>query len=108
GVAFGASSAHHVSGGVIVITCALLQFAATAVGVAIGTFLHRPVVRHGGVALLVAMGAVVVLALLPPVQHVLRDLNDDRAGSALVASVIAIAIGLGAVAAAGALADRAT
>jgi len=108
GVAFAVSPARSVNGGVIVGTCVAVQLAAAAIGVAIGTFLHRPVVRHGGYALLASIGVIVVLALLPPVQHVLRDLNDDRAASALVASVIALTIGVGAVALAGALANRAT
>ena len=98
---------HARNAGVVVITCILVQLAATALGVAIGTFVHRPVVRNGGLTLLVSVGALVALALLPPVQHVLRDLNDGRAGTACVGGLIALAIGIAAVATAGALANRA-
>jgi hypothetical protein len=108
GIALAEQSTRRVNGAVIVITCVLVQLAATALGVGIGTLLHRPVVRNTGVALLVSIGALVGLVLLPPVQHVLRNLNDDRTGSALVASLVAMAIGIGAIAAAGALADRST
>jgi hypothetical protein len=106
GLATAQNPAHAPNPVVIVITALLLQVAATAVGVAIGTCLHRPVVDNTGVALLVSIGAFVVLALLPPLQHVLRDLNDDRVGRALVAVPVAIVVALGAVVGAGALADR--
>lgn len=91
----------HVVGG-----CVLLQLAATAIGVGIGTVLHRPVVRQAGAALLVAVAALVGLILLPPVQHVLRQFNDDRTGGLVVLTLVALAAGAVAVTAAGALADR--
>jgi Kef-type K+ transport system membrane component KefB len=92
---------------VIVLFCVLVQLASTAVGVAIGTLLHRPVVRHTGITLLVSIGAFVGLVLLPPVQHALRTLNDDHTDGVLVMCVIALLIGVGAVALSGVLADRA-
>lgn len=91
----------HIIGG-----CLLLELTATAIGVGIGTLLHRPVVRHGGATLLVATGALVGLILLPPVQHVLRQLNDDRTGGLVVLTLVALAAGTASVGAAGVLADR--
>jgi hypothetical protein len=108
GIAVAEHPATSVSTGVIVAICLLVQLASTAIGVGIGTLLHRPVVRNLGITMLVAVGALVGLVLLPPVQHVLRTLNGDRTGGVVVACVIAIAFGVAAVTAAGALADRAT
>jgi hypothetical protein len=91
---------------VVVGACVLLQLAATAVGVGIGTLLHRPVVRHAGFTLLVAAGALIGVILLPPVQFVLRELNDGRTTGVVALAAVAGVISLGAVATAGALADR--
>ena len=92
---------------VIVGACVLLELAATAIaGAAIGTLLHRPVLRHAGVTLLVALGALVGLILLPPVQYVLRELNDGRTNGVVALAAAGVALALGAVATASALADR--
>ena len=61
---------------VVVGICVLMQLAGTAIGVGIGTLLHRPIVRHAGVTLLVTVAALVGTILLPPVRTVLRALND--------------------------------
>jgi hypothetical protein len=106
GIALATSPSRPVSNVRIVGACVLLQLAATAIGVGIGTLLHRPVLRNGGVTLLVSVGALVVLVLLPPVQHVLRELNDDRTGGLVVLSLVALVAGTAAVALSGALADR--
>ena len=106
GYASGIDPARSTSQAQIVAGCVLLQLAATAIGVGIGTLLHRPVVRNVGVTLLVAIGALVGLILLPPVQHVLRQLNDDRTGGLIVLTLVALAASAAAVATAGALADR--
>jgi hypothetical protein len=91
---------------VVVGACVLAQIAATATGVAIGTLLHRPVLRQAGVALLVAVSAVVGVMLLPPVQYVLRALNEGRTSGLLALATAAAVIAIGAVTTAGALADR--
>jgi hypothetical protein len=106
GIALAATPSRPASTVRIYGACVLLQLAATAIGVGIGTLLHRPVIRNGGVTLLVSVGALVVLILLPPVQHVLRQLNDDRTGGLLALSAVALAAGIAAVALSGALADR--
>jgi hypothetical protein len=91
----------HIVGG-----CLFLQLAATAIGVSIGTVLHRPVVRNAGATLLVATAGLVGVILLPPVQHVLRQLNDGRTGGLIALTLVALTAGATTVAAAGALADR--
>ena len=91
---------------VVVGACVLLQLAATAIGVGIGTLLHRPVVRHAGFTLLVAAAALIGVILLPPVQFVLRALNDGRTTGVVALAAAAGAIAIAAVATAGALADR--
>jgi hypothetical protein len=106
GIALAATPRRPVGNVRIYGACLLLQLAATAIGVGIGTLLHRPVVRNTGVTLLVSVGALVTLILLPPVQHVLRQMNDDRTGGLVVLSVVALAATALAVAVSGALADR--
>jgi hypothetical protein len=91
---------------VVVGTCVLMQLAATAIGVAFGTLLHRPVLRHTGVTLLVTIAALVGIILLPPVQSVLRALNDGRTTGVIVLAAAGGVIAFAAVTAAGALADR--
>jgi hypothetical protein len=90
----------------IVIACVLMQLAATAIGVAIGTMLHRPVIRHPGITLLASGAALVGLVLLPPVQYVLRQMNDGRTGGVVALTAAAVAVAAAAVATAGTLADR--
>ena len=91
---------------VVVGACVLMQLAATAIGVGIGTLLHRPVLRHVGVTLLVTVAALVGIVLLPPVQYVLRALNNGRTTGVVALAAAAGVIAFGAVTAAGALADR--
>jgi len=91
---------------VVVGACVLMQLAATAVGVAIGTLLHRPVLRHAGVTLLLTAAALVGIILLPPVQFVLRALNDGRTTGVIALAAAGVIIALAAVTAASALADR--
>ncbi|MGO9873075.1 MAG: hypothetical protein ACLPVY_04675 [Acidimicrobiia bacterium] len=91
---------------VVVGACVLLQLAATAIGVGIGTLLHRPVLRHVGVTLLVAVAALVGTILLPPVQGVLRALNNGRTAGVIALAAAGGVVALAAVAAASALADR--
>jgi hypothetical protein len=91
---------------VVVGTCVLMQLAATAIGVGVGTLLHRPVLRHAGVALLVTVAALVGIILAPPVQSVLRALNKGRSTGVIALAAAGVVIALAAVTAAGALADR--
>ncbi len=67
--------------------------AGALVGNAIGVFLHRPLVHSIAWSLVVAVGATIAVALLPPVQDVLYDLDHGslRGVPALLAGAAAVA-----------------
>jgi hypothetical protein len=106
GIASGTSATRPVGAARVDVSCVLLELAATAIGVGLGTLLHRPVLRNSGVGVLVAIGGLVGVILLPPVQHVLRQLNDDRTGGLVPLTLAALALGGLCVALSGALAAR--
>ncbi len=106
GIVVASTPTPPMSHGKVLGACVVLELAATAIGVGVGSLLHRPVVRHAGATLLVAVGALVGLILLPPVQHVLRQMNDGRIGGLVPFVVVAIAGGAALVAVAAVLADR--
>lgn len=56
--------------------------AAVLIGLGIGTFLHRPLLRHRGLSVLTATAGCIVVMLLPPIQSAHRALNDDRVSGA--------------------------
>jgi hypothetical protein len=105
-IAVGTSPSRPINHAQIIGGCLLLGVVATAIGVGIGTALHRPVVRNSGGALLAATGGLVVLILLPPVQHVLRQFNDNRTGGLIVLALVGLTAAAAVVTAAGMLADR--
>src|SRR5262249_30881110 len=49
-------------------------------GVAIGAFLHRPIVRSTAWTVIAALVAIIVVVLLPPVRDVLHDVDHARIG----------------------------
>ncbi len=106
GIVVAGNPEHSISQTRIVIASLLLELTATAAGVGLGTLLHRPVVRHAGATLLVVVAGLIGLILLPPVEHVLRQFNDDRTGGLGVLTAVTIAAALLAVGAGGVLADR--
>jgi hypothetical protein len=57
-------------------------------GVAIGGFLHRPVVRSTAWVVVIAIVAVIVVALLPPVRDVLRDTDHGEIGGVGILTVV--------------------
>ena len=97
----GASSATIVAG-----TVGLLVGAAL-LGVAIGGFLHRPLLRSPAWTVVVALIAIMVVVLLPPVRDVLHDADHARIGGVGVLVVVAGAIAAAASWSAAALAARA-
>ncbi len=97
----GASSATIVAG-----TVGLLVGAAL-LGVAIGGFLHRPMLRSPAWTVVVASIAIMVVVLLPPVRDVLHDADHARIGGVGVLVVVAGAIAAAAGWSAAALAARA-
>jgi hypothetical protein len=82
----------------LAVTLALLVGAALA-GTATGAFLHRPLVRNVGWAVVVAAAVLIAGALLPPVQHVLRSYDRSQAGSVAVLVAVTAALAAGATAA---------
>ncbi len=84
----------------------VIQVAATAIGVACGTLLHRPIVRQFGAMLVGSTGALVVLVVLPPTQHEIRQLDEGHTGGLAGYAAVAIAIGITAVVSASYVADR--
>lgn len=64
-------------------------------GVAIGAFLHRPLVRSTAWTVVVALVAIMVVVLLPPVRDVLRGADHARIGGVgilFVASLVIAAV----------------
>lgn len=57
-----------------------LLLSAVLLGVAIGAVLHRPVVRSTAWTVVLALVALLVVALLPPVRDVLHDADHGRVG----------------------------
>jgi len=54
-----------------------IQMAVVLAGIAIGTFLHKPFVSNRGVAMLIAVAAIVGVLRLPVVGELLRRANRD-------------------------------
>ncbi len=55
----------------------VLLVSGALIGSAIGVFLHRPVIRSVAWSLVLGASAAIAVALLPPVQHVLRNFDHD-------------------------------
>ena len=97
-----ASTATAVAG-----TVGLLASAAL-LGVAIGAFLHRPLLRSTAWTVVAGLVAIMVVVLLPPVRDVLHDADHARIGGVGVLFVVSLAIVGAAGWAAAALASRAS
>ena len=86
--------------------CLLMQLSGTELGVAIGTLLHRPVMRHAGFTVLLAIAAILGLIPLPPVQSVLRALDHGRTTGVLLLAALSTVVALAATTGAATLAGR--
>ena len=75
-------------------------------GTAIGAFLHRPIVRSTAWTVVVAVVAIMVVVLLPPVRDVLHDADHAHIGGVGVLVVASAAVAGVAGVAAAALAAR--
>ena len=85
----------------VVVGTAGLLASATLIGVAIGALLHRPVVRSTAWTVILAVVAILVVVLLPPVRSVLHDADHGSIGGAVLLLPVAIvAAAIGGVAAA--------
>jgi hypothetical protein len=61
-------------------------------GVAIGAFLHRPQLRSPAWTVVIALGAIMAVALLPPVRDVLRDADHGRIAGVGGLCAVALAV----------------
>ena len=61
-------------------------------GVAIGSLLHRPVVRSAAWTVLLALVAIVVVVLLPPVRDVLHDVDHADVGGVAILLAVSVAV----------------
>lgn len=66
---------------VVVLAGTAVSLSGIMIGIGIGTLLHRPVLRHRGLSLLLAILGWILVLLLPPVQSVHRSLNDGNANA---------------------------
>lgn len=61
-------------------------------GVAAGSYLHQPIVRHRGAAFLIGCGVTLAIMLFPPLQSALRraDVDETTIAAVLFASVVVV------------------
>jgi len=73
-----------------------LELAGCIVGVGIGSALHRPMVRHVGLTVVGAVAALLACLAVPPVTHLLREIDAGDTGASYLllasASVAAAAL----------------
>jgi hypothetical protein len=84
GASDGTSTARILAG-----TVGLLASGAV-LGVAIGAFLHRPLVRSPAWTVVAALVAIMLVVLLPPVRDVLHDADHARIGG--VAALLLVSL----------------
>jgi hypothetical protein len=61
-------------------------------GIAIGSFLHRPILRSIAWVVVIALVAIMVVVLLPPVRDVLHDADHSRIGGVGVLLVVSLVL----------------
>ena len=76
------------------------------IGIGIGTLLHRPLLRHRGLSLLLATGGCIVVMLLAPIQSVHRSLNNGDSNTTWLLFTAALAWAAASVLVASQLTDR--
>jgi hypothetical protein len=96
-LAFAGDRSRHDAGSLVATSSAAL-LAAAFIGSTIGGFLHRPVLRNVAWSVTLAIAAILVVALLPPIHDVLRALNDDRATNVVALLLASAALATGATA----------
>ncbi len=84
----------------------ILLLAASLFGLAIGTCLHRPLVRHQGATVLVAAASLLAAVALPPVRSALRAFGDGRPGRGVGLALVSLGIAGAATAVASRMASR--
>jgi hypothetical protein len=71
-----------------------LTVSGALIGVALGTPLHRPIIRSQSTSLLLGLGLVIAVILLPPMQSVEKDASNNEIGHVPALLAIAIALAL--------------
>jgi hypothetical protein len=97
---------HGASWGTVVAGTAGLLASGVLLGAALGSFLHRPVLRSTAWTVVVALVAIMVVVLLPPVRGVFHDADHARIGGVGLLFGVALVLAVVAGWAAGALAAR--
>jgi hypothetical protein len=94
-LAIASGSSDRASEWTVVAGTAALLASAAALGVAIGGFLHRPLLRSSAWTVVAGVVAIIVVVLLPPLRDVLHDVDRARIGGVgvlLVVSVVVVAL----------------
>jgi hypothetical protein len=105
-LAVASGSRDGASWGTVVAGTAGLLLSGTLLGVAIGAFLHRPILRSTAFTVVVGLIAIVIVVLLPPVRDVLRDVDHARVGGVGALLAVSLVVAATAGGSAGALAAR--
>jgi len=87
-----ALSQPDVSAALVFLICLLTLVGAISLGVAIGSWLHEPLLG-GAFSVLIGFVAVIAIVLMPPVQQALQSIGNGTIGPALALATITIALG---------------
>jgi hypothetical protein len=90
GIASGETTA--ASGPTVVAGTVGLLASGALLGIAIGSFLHRPILRSIAWVVVIALVAIMVVVLLPPVRDVLHDADHSRIGGVGVLLVVSLVL----------------
>ena len=91
----------------VLVVAASVSISGLLIGIGIGTLLHRPLLRHRGMSVLLATGGCIVVMLLAPIQSVHRSLNNgDNNNTTWLLFAAALAWAATSVLAASQLTDR--
>ena len=91
---------------IVVLTGLAVHISFGLIGVAFGTFLHRPIVSRTAVSILVGIGVTSLVPVTPPLIAVLRDLNHEKIATTAILLAASIMICALAIAASSFLASR--
>ena len=90
----------------VLVVAASVSMSGLLIGIGIGTLLHRPLLRHRGLSILLATGGCILVMLLAPIQSVHRSLNDGDTNTTWLLLTAALAWATASVLTASQLTDR--
>ena len=90
----------------VMVVVAAVQISAVLIGAAIGTWLHRPILRHRGLTPMLAVLAMIAALLATPTTHLHRSLDRGQASTAAWYLTAATAVSIGSVTAASTVTRR--